>query len=151
MKGDPVPDTDHVARYCSGGRVKTDGSISGEAFRLRSKSGEVEKYLSVNWLEYLHKSARVEEIAEIQTILAAKFPKGIRPSAKIAVLNVEEMLNHVRNNSEDGRVLRVLHEPEIGPPADPSHSGIHGLRLDDVLIGDLIAQTVKETHPAKRS
>ena len=149
MKGDRVPNTAHITRYCSGGRVKRDGSISGEAFRLRQKAGYTEEYLSVNWLEHLGKHSREEEIAEIQAVLAAKLTGGIRPSARIALLNVGETLDRVRDNSEDSRNLQVLHEPESGPPPDPSHSGIHGLRLEDALIGDLIAMTVKEVHPAK--
>ena len=39
MKGDPVPNDDHIARYCGGSHVKEGGSISGTAFRLRERSG----------------------------------------------------------------------------------------------------------------
>ena len=34
-------------------------------------------------------------------------------------------------------------------PVDPSHAGIFGLRPDDTLIAELIAQVVQETYPAK--
>lgn len=148
MKGDQVPNEDHIARYCGGSRVKEDGTISGEVFRLRVQSGQIEEYLSVNWLEFLNKENRVQEIAEIQKLLAAKFPLGIGPRARIAVLNVGEMRGYVHKNSDDRRTLRVLHEPKDN---DPSHSGIHGLKFEDVLIADLIAQKIKEIHPAKGS
>lgn len=147
MKGEPLPDKDHVARYCGGARVKEDGSISGEAFRLKEKTGQPEKFLSVNWLEYLNKGTREEEINEIRDILSKKLPKGIGAKARIAVLNVGYLRGYVLTNSEDGRDLKVLHEPE--EPDDPSHSGIHNLRMDDCLIADLIAQIIQEKYPAK--
>jgi len=43
-------------------------------------------------------------------------------------------------------MLDILHEPE---PVDPSHAGIFGLRPDDTLIAECIAQVVQETYPAK--
>ncbi len=144
MKGDPVPDTDHISRYCGGSQEKPDGTMSGKAFRLRKRSGEPERYLSVNWLEFLNRNDRSAELDEITRVLSRKLTLGSR--AKIAVLNVGETRDHVRRNSEDKRVLRVLHEPEAG---DPSHSGIFNFGLEDKAIAELIAQTVKEIHPAR--
>ena len=66
--------------------------------------------------------------------------------AKIAVLNVGEIINYVRTKSPDARNLSVLHEPKED---DPSHSGIYGFRYDDHLIADLIAETVQEIYPAR--
>ncbi|MCI0559949.1 MAG: hypothetical protein MN733_15770 [Nitrososphaera sp.] len=146
MKGDPVPNTDHISRYGGGAHIKPDGTVSGTAFRLRERLGQPERYLSVNWLEYLNKSERAAEIAEIRTIFAAKF-KRVGSQAKIAVLNIGELRDYVFQNSEDNRDLQVLHEPD--EPEDPSHSGVHNLRLDDNLIADLIAQTVQEIYPAR--
>lgn len=139
MKGDQVPDTDHITRYCPGGSIE-DGKISGIAFRRRKD----ELYLSVNWIEFLKKENRLAEVAEIRTILSSKLK--ISSNAKIAVLIVGQVRNHVLSNSEDRRSLNVIHEPEI---TDPSHSGIHNLNLEDDLIADLIAQTIQEIYPAK--
>ncbi|MCI0659894.1 MAG: hypothetical protein L0220_02355, partial [Acidobacteria bacterium] len=106
MTGDEVPDSDHISRYCGGSHVKSDGrTISGTAFRLRKERKE--EYLSVNWLEFLDKENRPEEIQEIQKILAAKF-KTVGSKAKIAVLNVGKMRGDVQTNSDDHRILRVL-------------------------------------------
>ena len=66
--------------------------------------------------------------------------------AKIAVLNVGEIINYVHTQSPDARNLKVLCEPEED---DPSHSGIHGFRYDDHLIAELIAETVQEIYPAR--
>jgi len=149
MKGNSIPDINHVTRYCGGSRVKEDGTISGDAFRLRKlRGGQVEEYLSTNWLELLGKENRVEEIGEVQKILALKM-QCVGSTARIAVLNVGETCGYVKLNSDDKRILRVLHEPSTKPYNDPSHSGIHNLKLEDALIADLIAQTVKEVYPAK--
>ena len=48
MKGEAIPDSDHVGRYC-GARTVDNGEISAAAFMLRN----TEEYLSVNWLEEL--------------------------------------------------------------------------------------------------
>jgi len=143
MKGDLVPDKDHISRYCGGTQLKPNGSPSGAAFRLRNNQ---ETYLSVNWLEYLNKKNRDEEIDEIRKIISKKLNVGTK--AKISVLNVGEVRNHVSMSSDDQRKLQILHEPENG---DPSHSGIHNLRPEDDLIADLIAQVIQEAHSAKIS
>lgn len=141
MKGDRVPDQDHVARYCPPSRFTEDGRITGAAFQLRPG----EKELSVNWLEFLSPAGRDVQIREIRKVLALKMSR-VSTAAKIALLNVGQMCDHVCANSSDGRSLEVLHIPEQD---DPSHSGIFNYREDDILIADLIAEIVQETHPAR--
>jgi hypothetical protein len=145
MKGDAVPDSDHISRYCKGTQVNSDGTINGTAFRLRDTQHGPEQYLSVNWLEDLDKPNRPAEIDEIRRVLDTKL--NITSSAKIAILGVGEMRRYVSEESEDGRLLQVLHEPEV--PLDPSHCGIYGLTLDDDLIADLISDVVQEIYPAR--
>jgi hypothetical protein len=58
MKGDPLPEKDHVSRYCSAVHCTENGRITGTAFQLRQKDG----YLSVNWLEFLQLYNRKNEI-----------------------------------------------------------------------------------------
>lgn len=79
MKGDQIPDPDHLARFCRPGQV-ADEQIQATAFMLRSN----EECLSVNWLEYLNCSNRDHEINEIRNVYSAKLNIGAR--AKIAVL-----------------------------------------------------------------
>ena len=79
MKGEQIPDPDHIARFCRPLQV-ADGQIQATAFMLRSN----EEYLSVNWLEYLNCSNRDHEINEIRNVHSAKLNIGAR--AKIAVL-----------------------------------------------------------------
>ena len=138
MKGDPIPDQDHISRYCSAMHCTENGQVTGTAFQLRL----IDEYLSVNWLEFFHIADRQEEIREVRKVLSLK----LGAKAKIAVLNVGETTSYVRTKSPDARNLSMLHEPEED---DPSHSGIYGFQYDDRLIADLIAEIVKETYPAR--
>lgn len=137
MKGDPIPDQDHISRYCSAMHCTENGQVTGTAFQLR----QIEDYLSVNWLEFFHLADRKEEIREVRKALRLK----LGAKAKIAVLNVGKTISYVRTQSPDARNLSMLHEPEED---DPSHSGIYGFH-DDHLIADLIAEMVQETYPAR--
>jgi len=138
MKGDPIPDQDHISRYCSAMHCTENGQVTGTAFQLR----QIDEYLSVNWLEFFHLADRQEEIREVRKVLSLK----LGAKAKIAVLNVGETTSYVRTKSPDARNLSMLHEPEED---DPSHSGIYGFQYDDRLIADLIAEMVQETYPAR--
>ena len=140
MKGEPLPEQDHISRYCSAIHCTENGKVTWTAFQLR----QMEDYLSVNWLEYLRLNRRQEEVGKIRKILGSKLTLGAK--AKIAVLNVGEIIDYVRSNSPDSRELRVLHEPQED---DPSHSGVYGYGYDDQLIPDLIAEKVQELYPAK--
>ena len=139
MKGDKIPDQNHIARYCKPTQV-SDGQIQATAFMLRTG----EESLSVNWLEFLNCSSRESEITEIRNIYSAKLNVGAR--AKIAVLNVGEVLQKVHTESLDGRNLEVIHVPLID---DPSHSGIYNLKQDGELIAELILETVREAYSAR--
>jgi hypothetical protein len=79
VKGDQIPDPDHIARFCRPRQV-ADEQIQATAFMLRSN----EESLSVNWLEFLNCSNRDSEINEIRNVYSAKLNIGAR--AKIAVL-----------------------------------------------------------------
>ena len=146
MKGDKIPNHDHIARYCKPITAE-DGQIQATAFMVRIG----EEGLSVNWLEFLNCSSRENEIAELRKIYSRKFNK-VGMSAKIAVLNVGEVLQKVLTESPDGRNLEVLHAPIENDPShknDPSHSEISNLRQDDELIAELILELVLETYSAR--
>jgi hypothetical protein len=140
MKGQAIPDSDHVGRYCKASTVE-NGEISAAAFMMR----ETEEYLSVNWLEQLNRSDRAIQIRDLQSLYATKLRVGT--AARIAVLNVGALRDKVERESPDGRLLRVLHEPE--EPDDPSHAGIYEIPHDDEMISELIAQVVLEKYPAR--
>ena len=116
MKGDQIPDPDHIARFCRPMQV-SDGQIQATAFMLRSG----EESLSVNWLEFLNYSSREREIIEIRNIYSAKLRVGAR--AKIAILNVGEVRENVLTESPDRRNIEILHDPIEND--DPSRMMIH--------------------------
>lgn len=140
MKDDPIPDLDHVGRYCGGACIKSDGTVSGVAFQLRSQ----EEYLSVDWLELLDRVSRSNQIVCLRSVLARRLKIGTK--GQIAVLNVGEAKSAVRTGSPDAKEIDFRHEPLED---DPAHSGIFGLTEADDLIADLIASRISEFFPAK--
>ena len=140
MKGEKIPDQNHIARFSRPLQVNEE-QIQATAFMLR----EGEECLSVNWLEFLNCSNRENEITKLRTIYSETFTVGAR--AKIAVLNVGDVHDKVLTESPDSRNLEVLHDPAMN---DPSHSGIYNLKQDDELIAELILETVRESYSARR-
>jgi hypothetical protein len=139
MKGDKIPDQDHIARLCLPKNI-SDEQIQATAFIVRVG----EESLSVNWLEFLKCLNRQSEIAELRKTYPAKLNVGAK--AKIAVLNVGKVCQKVLTESPDRRNLKVLHDPQSN---DPSHSGIYNLKEDDELIAELILETIRETYNAR--
>ncbi|MCK5851156.1 MAG: hypothetical protein KAH23_09595 [Kiritimatiellae bacterium] len=134
-----IPDKDHVARFCRPMQV-LEGEVQATAFMLRSG----ENSLSVNWMDFFNHSNRENEIAELQLNYAKTFRVGKR--AKIAVLNVGEVIEKVLIESHDNRKLKVLHDPINN---DLSHSGIYNLKEDDEMIAELILETVRDSYSAR--
>ncbi len=136
MKGDPLPSSDHVSRYCKPKTLSEAGQPRGSAFFPRKD----EEYLSVSWLEHFGRLGMEELLQEVRQHIILKASN----KAKYAILNVGDTINHVNENSE--RKITITHEPSN---SDPSHSGIRGYSYEDEMIGDLIAEKVVSTHPAK--
>jgi len=141
MKDDPIPGSDHIARYCSFGSLTENGRVSGTAFRLKPTD---DGYLSVDWLDILEPSCREEQLRKVRLALSSRLKLGAK--AKLAVLKVDGVIGYVRARSVDHRELIIKHRPLEN---DPSHSGIFNLRLEDDLIADLIAEAVSEDYPAR--
>ena len=146
MQGQPLPESDHIARYCGGASVYEDGSIDGSAFRLKRKGGAWEEYLSVNWLEFLGTDNRTEQLVALRAVLTQKGFK-LGATSRFAVHGVGALRDYVRYKSPEATDLSVRHEPFDD---DQSHSSIYGLRPEeDDLISDLIAEAVEELLPGK--
>ena len=145
MKGDVVPDADHVTRLCGGSHVREDGTIAATAFKPRPG----EAYLSVNWLEALGLTGRGSELAEVRRVLATK--RKVGGAARLAILNVGQARHVVRQESSAHLELAFRHEPEVGTgrPHDHSHSGIYGVPEDDVLVPELLASVVLKVAEAR--
>jgi hypothetical protein len=139
MTGDPLPQSDHVARFCKPTCCNDDGSIAAGAFMLRTG----ESYLSVQWLECLCQADRAAQIEAAREAFGRRLKVG--RSAKMAVLNVGTACSHVMR--ESGFKIDMHHQPE---PADPAHSGIFGISQDEELIAETILEAIKEVHPARK-
>lgn len=147
MKGEKIPDQDHIARYCPFTKLSPEGKVLATAFMLRAPLPDRpdEVSLSVNWLEFLNCPNRDSEINEIRGVYSSTFER-VGSQAKIAVLNVGEVRSKVLKESPDNRNLEVLHDPQEN---DSSHSGIYNLKQNDELIAELISKTVRQSYPAR--
>lgn len=146
MKGDIIPDRNHIARYCGFGVLNEDGEVGPSAFMLKAK--DTDEGLSVDWLEFLKRSSRKDAIIEMRNVYASRF--GVGTKAKIAILNVGNVRQIVREEkSLDNRELKVLHDPLTSEGDQSPHSGIYNLKHDDDLISELLAQVVIDSPPAK--
>jgi DNA polymerase III delta prime subunit len=144
VKGDPIPDEDHVTRFCQRSRISKNGIPQATAFMLR----ENEIGLSVNWLEIFALSNRQEEINRIRQVYAT-YMKKIRPDEKITVLNVGTFKRKVQQETEDNRALMVISDPtNLNDPID-SHCEILNMRPNQEIIAELIRETILEIYPAK--
>ena len=146
MKGDDLPEDDHVVRYVKPSMVLEDGTADGSEFRLRAAKPD-EKCLSVNWLEAVG-GGKEYQLSEIRR----RFRLQVRPKGRFAELNVGAVLHAV---SRELDTLRLVHDPleaEDGFDADRSHAEVVGLPPGDsdqaALVGDLIAECIVEMHPA---
>lgn len=139
MPGPELPDSEHVARYCSRSRCDDEGRPLGTAFMPKPE----EPYLSVNWLEKTGANCRSEQLDLIRHFAAAG-GLTLRASGKFAVLALSTTLAWVQEQAS--RRLSVCHEP-IGQ-TDPTHCGIYGYSPEDQMVADLLALKVSEVHPA---
>lgn len=137
MKGDILPPDNHVARYCPRKFISESNSVAPGAFMLKKN----ERYLSVQWLEYLMQPDRKEAINKVREMLSRHLK--IKRQDRIALLNVERTCNQVAE--ESGHKIVMLHEPSLNNEA---HSGIFGVDQDQELIAELITETILENHPA---
>ena len=144
---EPLPDRDHVSRYCKPSAVDERGLPMANAFAIRSG----ESYLSVNWLEYfgVRGGSRVisEREAAVSRVREMLRRKGfrLRPNGRFALLNVGEVKTVIRRVF--GRSLHVTHLPL---PDDPSHAGILRCTEEDRMVASEIGAMVRaeDVRPA---
>ncbi|MDE0053971.1 MAG: hypothetical protein OXP28_07000 [Gammaproteobacteria bacterium] len=135
---EPLPDRDHVSRYCKPSTVGERGQPLASAFAIRSGEG----YLSVNWLEYF--GIRVGEPAGTEAALdrvrETLRRKGfrLRSNGRFALLNIGTVKTTIRRTF--GRSLHVNHLPL---PDDESHAGILGYTERDRMIAAEIRASVR--------
>ncbi|MDE2919233.1 MAG: hypothetical protein OXR64_05240 [Chloroflexota bacterium] len=140
MEGDPLPDDDHVARYCKPSSVGANGLPLASAFQLRAS----ESSLSVNWLEALGAASTDAVVDRVRALFVAR-GFGLRANGRFAVLNVGAAKAAVRE--ELGLSLRIEHDPLFD---DPSHAAISGFPADNLAVAVELTTLVsrEDTYPA---
>ena len=147
MKGDSLPGTDHIVRLCKASQLDEEGHPAATAFMRRPPS---EEFASVNWLEKLGLENREEQLAKVREIISNKLPRT-NPSAKLALLNVENTTSTVKAHIPD-LDLPILHAPTIKEDVvlDDSHAGIYNLPFpgEEVSAAEFVARSVLDVLPA---
>ena len=142
METRDIPDSHHMARYCSGSQ-HYDGKVLAVAFQLRNQE---ESYLSVNWLEYFGIETFDTALARI---CADKRGLGfsIRRTGRFAVLNVGTIRSIVQDSVNLPKTIQPLSVTHQPVPGDESHSGIGGYPQDDLsfLVADLLAENLGDS------
>ena len=127
----PLPDNDHVSRYCKPSTVERGIPLSAAFMPKRG-----EDYLSVNWLEYFGEPALDTAIDRVRQVFRDKNYQ-MRPRGRFAVLKVGDVktaaLESVRHT------LDIDHLPLSD---DQSHAGIRGYGSEDLAVAVELAALV---------
>ena len=131
MKGDPLPDNNHVSRYCSPNKVENERPGTA-AFVLSDKDG----CLSVNWLEFWSNDLSVA-VGRVQE----ESPLELKPNGRFAVLNVLKTKNAISALTK--RQSTITHEPTdlVG-----SHAEVCGYTHEEFGVAAALALIVHSTH-----
>lgn len=140
MTEQALPDSDHVARYCSPQQVEEDGLPSARAFLPRK--GEAS--LSVFWLEYFAAANLNDAIGELRSTIDEQGTLTLKRNGRFAVINIGLAKRAVR--TAGGVELAVEHAPTTDAPAHAEISGINSFRLAHALRSLV---TREDMYPAR--
>ena len=140
MIDEPLPDDDHISRYCSPSAVDERGLPLSAAFKPKQREG----YLSVNWLEYFGETDLDAAVERVREVFRSKNYQ-VRPNGRFAVLNVAAAKTAVQEGV--GTSLCINHLPLHD---DESHSGILGYDSHDLAVAVELRALVshQDVHPA---
>jgi hypothetical protein len=119
LKGDSLPDDDHIIRHCSGRSIERDPDtlepigVTKDAFDDDDPDG-----ISVTWVEYFA-AAPDPEHAAMQAVRAS--PRTVRSSHRFGKFNIGRIK---LAGSDAGVPLSVEHDPISN---NPGHSLLKGL------------------------
>ena len=137
MKGDQLPDDDHVVRYVKPSFLLNE-TVSGDAFELRIN----ETGLSVNWLEIIDDVDDHARLNQIRCLSRLKLNRN----GRFARLNVGDTIRRVLEHALEIGIVEAPLDAFKNFEADYSHAEFLGLPQtgshESELIGDLIAKGV---------
>jgi hypothetical protein len=141
----PLPDSDHIFRYCKKSQLDDDGLPSATAFMRRPPD---EEYASVNWLEMLEGNTLDEQLSKLKEIFNSKNFQ-LKPNAKFALLNVGATISQTKAILPDFN-LPILYKPTVknNVVIDNTHSGIYNLPFpdEDATVAELVAMSMISVH-----
>lgn len=146
MKGDLIPHSDTISRYCAPMTLsEKTGKPTGQSFIRKSDLRFANPHISVNWLEYFSDKEKSEQIEAVRAILSKKMK--LAKNAKLTLMKVGSI--HEQFALDPDLAVRVLHWPD-DQNDDPSHAGIFDIESDPDVIGDMLAIVEAELLPARR-
>ena len=135
MKGDKIPDQEHILRYVQPAKLrKADGTndvigVLATAFVMR----DVDDYLSATWIEFFD-GEYADKIAQaVQTIRRSL---DVKPTSGFTIGKVAE----VRAACADKRHnVRIVHEPDN---TNAAHVALRRFPRDDIELFEVLASEV---------
>lgn len=134
MRGNPVPDADHVLRHCSGTAIEWTEDREAIGVTTAALYDDDPTGISVTWVESFARSSD-PELAAIEAICATR---TVRPNHRFAKFRV----GLIKSAGRDAGVeLEVQHNPK---ERNEGHSVIMGLepRNHSELIARLVLEIV---------
>ena len=131
----PLPDSDHVARYCRPSMVDESGRPMTSAFAMRADEG----HLPVNWLECF--DPRVEVAVNRVREALLEQDVQLRPNGRFALLDVGLVKAAVKRS-----LGRSLHINRLSRDGDPSGAAIIGDPDDGLMVAAEIKALVRHNR-----
>ena len=147
MNGDPIPDSNHIARYCPPGKIDHDPvtmkpiGVSKDNFIRTIKKGILERGISVNWIEKHEKSTINEGLSSIRNRMES-YPYKVSDNGTFAVAKVCVIKGAGKKFSKELSVI------EDHRPDDDSHALLLGIEIEDSILQQEIALTM-DPYPTK--
>lgn len=152
MKGNAIPQDDHVVRYVGGQHVERDINdqpvMLGSGFIARPRDAN---NVSCNWLDCFGGSL-TEQVQQVRDVARVKY--GAR--GRLGRLNVGQVVRQIEAGTDGRREVEIIHDPLDAQGdwlPDPSHALMTNVPDENdpegELIGDLIALCVLESFPAR--
>ena len=136
-----LDNTHHFFRHIK--KSWMDGDfIDPAAFRLRTKeNGQLERGLSINWVEYFGKTTAQEVVRPLRTILIKK-GRTIGGESKFVLLNV----GAAKAAAAKFTPIAIITDEETN---DPSHAMVTGYQLYNDQVAEELQKVIITSFPAK--
>lgn len=133
-KGQDLPETNHVIRHVTSGKLRRDDARNILGVRWDGLQPKAHEGLSVNWLEF-HDGAMVDKVKAAFDLMSSK--RNFKRGDVLAKMNVGTT-RHAAESS--GKKIRVVYAPIDG---NHGHAEIRNMPSEDEGFLDIIASTIQ--------